>query len=165
MPALIAGTVIAGVAALGVGTLIGAIPASYASVPAESAATEAGAPPRGIASPDAGNPPVSVAPLPAANRRANRARCPECGVVESIVEIERYADIGEHGMVPVNIDDDTATTATDRAQRPHAAPARIFAMTIRFRDGTTTVFHESTARNWQPGVRVIVIAGNSPATP
>jgi hypothetical protein len=36
-------------------------------------------------------------------------------------------------------------------------------MTVRFRDGTTTVFQEATARTWHPGVRVLVIAGGPPA--
>ena len=32
-------------------------------------------------------------------------------------------------------------------------------MTVRFRDGSTTVLHEASARDWHPGVRVIVIGG------
>ena len=52
--------------------------------------------------------------LPCTNRRRIRAWCPECGVVESIVELERYADIGDHGMVPVNIDDDAKSDAQNR---------------------------------------------------
>ena len=105
---------------------------------------------------------MSAATTPATNRRANRAWCPECGVVESIVELVPYADIGEQGMVPANSDDDTKTDAKDRAD---AAPARRFAMTVRFRDGTRSVFHESSARTWHAGVRVIVIAGGPSATP
>ena len=162
MPALIAGAVIIGCAALGIVVPTAAIPASHASVPAEFAATGTGVPPRGTVGPDAGTAPPSVATLPATNRRANRVWCRECGVVESIVELVPYADIGEQGMVPVNVDDDTKADAQDRA---HVAPANRFAMTVRFRDGTTTVFHESSARTWPPGVRVIVITGGAVATP
>jgi len=161
LSALIAGTVVVGVAAGGIGTLIKSIPASFASAPADSAATGTGATPPDIVRPDAGDPRVSAAAIPATKQRANRAWCPECGIVESIVELETYADIGEHGMVPVSIDDDTKVGANDRA---YVAPARRFAMTVRFRDGTRRVFHESTARNWHPGVRVIVIAGATTAT-
>ena len=162
MPALIAGTVIAGFASLGIGTLSRGIPAPDAGMQAESVDAEAGMAPNGISRPDDANPTSSVAPLALSTRRANRVWCPECGVVESIVEIAPYADIGEHGMVPVNSDDDAKGEAKDRAGVP---TARRFAMTVRFRDGTTTVYHESTARNWHPGVRVIVIADESPATP
>jgi hypothetical protein len=114
-----------------------------------------------MANANATNSPTSVAAPAATDRRRIRAWCPECGVVESIVEIERYADIGEHGMVPVNIDDDATANATHGAQRAHAAPAREYAMTIRFRDGSTTVLREASARDWHPGVRVIVIAGRA----
>jgi hypothetical protein len=160
VPALIAGTVIVGCASLGIGTLSRAIPAPYAGMQAESVDAGAGMAPNGVSGPDDANPTSPVAPLALSTRRANRVWCPECGVVESIVEIAPYADIGEHGMVPVNIDDDTKSDAKDRV---HVAPARRFAMTVRFRDGTTTVYHESTARNWHPGVRVIVIAGGPAA--
>jgi len=129
-------------------------------VPVESAAGT-GAPPAGVVRTDTGDLPASAATVPAASPRPNRAWCPECGVVESIVELEPYADIGEQGMVPVNVDDDTKGGAKGRA---HVGPARQFAMTVRFRDGTRTVFHEATARNWHPGVRVIVIAGRTAAT-
>jgi hypothetical protein len=155
MPAMIAGAVIAGLATFGVGTLVRAVPVSDAYVPAESAA---GA---GVVRTDPGDLPASAATVPAASPRPNRAWCPECGVVESIVELEPYADIGEQGMVPVNVDDDTNGGATGRA---HVGPARQFAMTVRFRDGTRTVFHEASARNWHPGVRVIVIAGRAATT-
>jgi hypothetical protein len=157
---LIAGAVLVGCAVLGIATLTKAIPASYASMPAEPAGTGTGALQSEIAGPDDGSGPVSAATLPATSRRANRAWCPECGVVESIVELVPYADLAERHMVPVNIDDDTKGAAGDRA---HVAPARRFAMTVRFRDGTTTVFQESTARTWRPGVRVRVIAGGPPA--
>jgi hypothetical protein len=37
--------------------------------------------------------------------------------------------------------------------------------TVRFRDGSTAVFNETTPRTWRTGGRVIVIAGsNVPAT-
>jgi len=162
MPALIAGAVIVGCAALGVGTLAKVISASYASTPSESADTGMGALPHVIVGQDEGKAPVSAATIAAANPRTSRAWCPECGIVESIVELEPYADIGEQRMVPVNADDDTRSAANDRAR---VAPARRFAMTVRFRDGTRTVFHEATARSWHPGVRVIVIAGGTAAMP
>jgi len=160
MPALIAGTVIVGTAALGIGTLIRTIPASYTGVPADTVEAGTGVLPHDSIGSDNGNPPMSAVTHPATNRRANRAWCPECGVVESIAELEPSADIGEHGMAPANIDDDTTSDARDRAP---VASARRFAMTVRLRDGTRTVFHESTARNWHPGVRVIVIAGGPSA--
>jgi hypothetical protein len=162
LPALIVGAVIVGGAAFVLGTPIRAISASNTVAPAASATVGTDVPPQGAVSPDAGARPASAAKVPATNRRTNRAWCPECGVVESIVELERYADIGDHGMVPVNIDDDAKSDAKNRA---HVAPARQYAMTVRFRDGSTTVFHEASARDWHPGVRVIVIPGGAATTP
>jgi hypothetical protein len=37
------------------------------------------------------------------------------------------------------------------------ATVGVFELTVRFRDGTTAVFHEATPRSWRPGDRVMVI--------
>ena len=70
--------------------------------------------------------------VPAAINPASGTRCSGCGVVESIREI---------------------VTADN-----NAAP-KSYAVTVRFRDGTKTVFNEATRRDWQAGARVLVIAG------
>lgn len=158
--AWVAGIAIAWVAAFGIAALVRTIPESQASVPTGPAAIRTETSSQGaMANANATNSPTSGAATAVTNRRRIRAWCPECGVVESIVEIERYADIGEHGMAPVNIDDDATANAT------HAAPAVKYAMTIRFRDGSTTVLHEASARDWPPGVRVIVIGGSAATKP
>jgi hypothetical protein len=164
--AWVAGIAISMVAAFGIGALVRTIPESQARVPTGPAAIRTDTSSQGaLANANATNSPTSVAAPVATDRRRIRAWCPECGVVESIVEIERYADIGEHGMVPVNIDDDATANAMHGAQRAQAAPARKYAMPIRFRDGSTTVLHEASARDWHPGVRVIVIAGRAATKP
>ena len=162
--AWVAGIAIALVAALGIGMLVRTIPESQASVPTGPAAIRTETSSQGtMANANATNSPTSVAAPAATDRRRIRAWCPECGVVESIVEIERYADIGEHGMAPVNIDDDATANATHGA---HPMPRKQrYAMTIRFRDGSTTVLHEASARDWPPGVRVIVIGGRAATKP
>lgn len=59
-------------------------------------------------------------------------RCSGCGVVESIREM----------------------VAAD-----NNATSKSYAITVRFRDGTKTVFNEATPRDWHAGERVLVIAG------
>lgn len=47
-----------------------------------------------------------------------------------------------------------------------AANAKVvegYAITVRFRDGSRTVFHEVTPRTWGLGSRVIVIGGVNPS--
>ena len=68
---------------------------------------------------------------PAAPHSPSGTRCSGCGVVESIREI-------------VAADNATPTS---------------YATTVRFRDGTKTVFNEAAPRDWHAGERVLVIAG------
>jgi hypothetical protein len=77
---------------------------------------------------------VAVA-APAATSRG-RSRCPECGVVQSMRTIE--------------------STGEDA---PEAVMKTVYEVTVRLRDGTTTVFTAAVPRDWRPGSRVIVIAG------
>ena len=67
-----------------------------------------------------------------------RARCPECGVVESIRQI------GRDGA------DDGAVAADDAA-------ANGYEITVRLRDGSRTVFSEASPGTWRLGSRVLVI--------
>jgi hypothetical protein len=77
---------------------------------------------------------VAVAPAAATSR--GRSRCPECGVVLSMRTIE--------------------STGEDA---PEAVTKTVYEVTVRLRDGTTTVFTAAVPRDWRPGSRVIVMAG------
>jgi hypothetical protein len=77
------------------------------------------------------------------NDPRNRAWCPECGFVESIRHIE------------------SPRGASGSAIAASALTGKDYEITIRFRDGSTTVFNEATPRTWRLGSRVIVIAGSN----
>ena len=78
----------------------------------------------------------------AATNRRNRTRCAGCGVIESMRSIESSGD------------------ASGSAIAADAVPGKSYEITVRFRDGSTTVFNEGTPRAWRVGSRVIVIAGS-----
>jgi hypothetical protein len=76
----------------------------------------------------------NAAELPGAtpSHRPNRARCTECGVIQALRQIRPP---GKGGVQPV------------------------FEVTVRFRDGSTMVYSEATARTWRVGSQVIVLPG------
>lgn len=97
--------------------------------------------------------------LSAENETRARARCAECGVVESIREI---LQAGEDN-------DPRATGSPARSSRNKSArkPVRHTAhyeITVRRRNGDSHVFIEANAANWRPGERVSLIDGASPST-
>jgi hypothetical protein len=92
-----------------------------------------------------------------------RTKCPECGTIASVREIEgvRDADWRE------NEDFDAVRraigiAATSAIDTTHPAE-RIYEIAVRFRDGTTTVFTETGSPTWRIGNRLIVIAGAKPS--
>jgi hypothetical protein len=74
-----------------------------------------------------------------------RNACTGCGVVRSVRTIPGVVDVPGPDQPDVR-----AAGAKGKAR---------FEYTIRFRDGTETIFNESTPRNWRAGNRVIVIDG------
>ena len=105
-------------------------------------------------------PPEARAQL--ANSNRSQVKCPECGTIISVREIEgvRDADWRES----VNFDavrraiGIAATSGIDTTR-----PAdRVYEIAVRFRDGTTTVFNEPGPPTWRIGNRLIVIPGAEP---
>ena len=64
-----------------------------------------------------------------------RSRCPECGVIVSVREIERH-------------DDDTGS----------------YEFTVRMADGSKRVIDDVNPARWRPGERLIVIDGAHPSS-
>ena len=126
-PLWIAGIALFLLAGSGTVAIVGSIPASYASIPDEDAPSHRPAAPRKIEDTSAVDSEVPGAIPQAAGNRRNRAWCSACGVVESIRQIDPAGEVGRQEL------------------------------TIRFRNGETTVLNEATRRNWQLGNRVIVI--------
>lgn len=82
-----------------------------------------------------------------------RVRCPECGVVAFIREID------QHGA---GVDSGAARRATrgDHSEIPEQSTKR-YEVNVRMRDGTSRVFVEANPANWRPGERVILVEGAS----
>jgi hypothetical protein len=131
----IAGISICLLAASGVVAITRSIPVSYASV-ADARATSKH---RGVASvpKDAylKDSRPELAGAQATINRQSRASCRECGVVDSVRQIERSGG----------------------AIASSALGGNSYEVTIRFRDGSTTVLNEAGPRTWRLGTQVIVI--------
>jgi hypothetical protein len=140
VPMWIAGISICLLAASAIVAVVRTIPASYASIPNESAPSARGAVPSGLE--DA-----------FVNGARSRAWCPECGFVESIRHLERSGDVGVAGGV--------SGAASGTAIAASAVTGKIYEITVRFRDGSTTIFNEATPRTWRVGSQVIVIGGSN----
>jgi hypothetical protein len=135
VPMWIAGISIGLLVASGTVAIVRSIPASYANIMDEGVPSK-----HQVASSESEDVRVDDlhANLSAAHdsiNRRNRAWCSECGVVESMRQI----------------------TASGGAIAASALTAKGYEITVRFRDGGTTVFNEASPRTWQLGSRVIVI--------
>jgi hypothetical protein len=140
-PMWIVGISVCLLAATGIVAVVRAIPASYAHAPEESA--------KGSYVDD---PQTRPAVEEDTISRRSRAWCPECGFVESIRYIERSGNAGIAGGV--------SRGASDSTMAVSAALGKNYEITVRFRDGSTTVFNEATPRTWRLR-RVIVIGGSN----
>ncbi|MGB8434725.1 MAG: hypothetical protein WCE38_10730 [Burkholderiales bacterium] len=84
-----------------------------------------------------------------------RGRCPECGVVAFIREID---DRG------AGVDTGAARSATkgDHSEIPQQSIKR-YEVNVRMRDGTSRVFVEASPAGWRPGERLILVEDASPS--
>jgi hypothetical protein len=152
VPLWIAGICICVLAASGVVAIVRSIPASYASIPNDDAPLKRGAAPSGSENGRAINPQPLAEARDTINRR-NRARCPACGVVESMRKIERPSDVGRQYTADIKV----ARGVTGSAIAANAITGKGYEITVRFRDGSTTVLNEASPRTWPLGSRVMVI--------
>jgi hypothetical protein len=135
----IAGASLCVLAASGTVAIVRSIPASYANILGEGAPSK-----HQIVSSESedlhlDDPQARSAVAQDTINRRSRAGCPECGFVESVRRIERF------------------TGASDSAVAANALSAKGYEITVRFRDGSSTVFNETSPRTWRLGSRVIVI--------
>jgi len=152
-PVWIAGISVCLLAASGVVATFRSIPASYAGIPDKGAASEYVAPADAAADAHASDPqsPLAVT-LPTINRRSG-ASCTECGVVASIREIERSEVLGRQDTMAVKV----AGRVSGGAIAANPTTSKSYEITVRFRDGSTTVFNEAGPRTWRLGARVIML--------
>lgn len=87
--------------------------------------------------------------------RRGKGRCANCGVIVSVVEMERNkADIGTI---------ETARVTTGRQTETSMKLTQRFKITIRMADGSIRAIDEASPANWRLGEQVILIAGADPA--
>ena len=163
----IAGIAVTVFSAVGVAAIMGWIPTSTSS-PGNNAVLS-------------GQPTVLAKPAARAYSAPARvaAACAECGVVESVREIETKGEgsgIGAvggavvGGVIGHQIGDGrgqqiaTVVGAVGGAVAGHEIEKRVnttksYEITVRFQDGSSRVIHEASAPSWRTGDRVKVING------
>jgi len=97
-----------------------------------------------------------AAPLLATGEARVRARCPECGMIVSMREIEvRDDDTGRPRTAGGAVAGSRIETRVD-STRSHE-------ITVRLADGSIRVFNDANPARWRSGERVIVIDGANPS--
>jgi len=92
-----------------------------------------------------------AAPVPTTSEARAQPRCPECGVIVSMREIERHdqdSGTGAAGAVTAANRDETRVKST-----------RSYEITVRMAGGSSRVLNDANPARWRPGERVIVIDG------
>lgn len=158
VPLWIAGLLICVLTPLGMIAIGRSIPASYASIPDQRAAPRHAVALTGSGDSYAEEPKAQLSVARGTLAPPNRARCPECGVIQSMREVPRSRLIGAKDAADVAMAAHVSTGASANAIAADAISGKTYEMTVRFRDGATTVFNEATPRTWRTGNRVIVIA-------
>jgi hypothetical protein len=153
----IAGVGICSLAALGIVAIARTIPASYANIPGKDARSKDRTAPARMEDAGAKGPQVHVVLQPIAVSRPGRVPCSECGVIESMRQIERSSDSGRERAFDVKGTRGVPNTSSGVPITASAATEKRYEFTVRFRDGSTTVFSEAGARAWPLGSRVMVI--------
>jgi len=156
VPTWIAGISICLLAGSGIVAIVRSIPVSYANIPNDGAPSFGNAP-SGVEDALADGPRAGLLLEKTAITRGRRASCPECGVVESMRQIEHSGAVIGQGNVEVKFAGDGSVGASGSAIAAGATTAKRYEITIRFRDGSTTVFNEANPRTWRLGSRVMVI--------
>jgi outer membrane lipoprotein SlyB len=96
-----------------------------------------------------------VAPVTTSKAGA-RPRCPECGVIVAVREIESHDDTGPGTTGGATAGNGNGTSMTT---------ARRHEITVRMADGSSRANYQASPGSWRSGERVIVIGGASPAQP
>jgi hypothetical protein len=130
-------------ATLGIVAVARLIPASYANIPEEDARAE--------------DPQTHVALSLVRVNRSNQAQCPECGVIESMRQIERSSDRGRERAGDVKVARGVPGAPSGGPIIANAVTGKSYEFTVRFRNGSTTAFTEASPRDWRLGSRVKVI--------
>ena len=96
-----------------------------------------------------------AAPVPTTNEARVKGRCPECGVIVSMREIERHDQDSDPGAAG-------GATAASRGET-RVKWTKSYEITVRLADGSSRVINDAKPARWRPGERVIVIEGANPS--
>lgn len=105
---------------------------------------------------------IPESPLRIANAGTSRASCAECGTIASIREIETAADATRRALGEARRDHGVAIAASAHSTAAGDVEQPLYEITIRFRDGRTSVFTERGPPTWHVGSRIVFIAGATP---
>jgi outer membrane lipoprotein SlyB len=170
----IAGIAVTVFSAAGIAAIMGWIPTSTSSVGESIAVTKQQTSPAKNATERAHTAPVQVA-----GNTSVKAKCAECGVIESVREINTKGEgsgIGAVGGAVVGgvlghqvgggrgQDIATVVGAVGGAVAGNEIEKRVkaeksFDITVRFEDGSSRVINEANATSWRTGDRVKVVNG------
>lgn len=170
----IAGIAVTVFSAAGIAAIMGWIPSSTSS-PSENIALAKQ--PTAPAKPAAAR--AQTAPAQMASNTSAKAKCAECGVVESVREIETKGEGSGIGAVGGAVVGGvlghqvgggsgqkiaTVVGAVGGAMAGNEVEKRVkssksYEITIRFEDGSSRVIHEASAPSWRTGDRVKFING------
>jgi hypothetical protein len=156
LPTWTAGLSICLLAGLGVVAVFRSIPASYGSIPDDVPST-LGLAPSGSAEARADDPQAKGEVARDTINRRNRTRCLKCGVVESMRQIDLSAEVAGQDTVDVKAAQGVSGGVSGGTVAARAPAGKLYEITVRLRDGSTTVLKEASPRTWRLGNRVIVI--------
>jgi hypothetical protein len=106
---------------------------------------------------DARNSPTQAVMAPNMLSRRNRSSCTECGVVESIRQIEAPGDAGVQGPVNSRINRGGSGGESGGTVATGATTGLGYEIRVRLRDGSTTVFNQASPQTWRLGSQVVVV--------
>jgi len=105
---------------------------------------------------------IASSPLHIAKAGASRASCTECGTIASVREVASAADAARREQGDARRDHGAAISASTHPIAAGDAEAPMYEVTIRFRDGRTSVFTEPGPPTWRVGSRIVFIEGTTP---
>jgi hypothetical protein len=84
-----------------------------------------------------------------------RPKCPGCGVIVSMREVDLQDEAPSQAAA--------GGVSADNSKESQLTPARNHEITIRMADGSSRVINHASPASWRPGERVVIIGSASPS--
>lgn len=111
------------------------------------------------------DPQGSAPAAPAAIKPRQWPRCPECGVVESVRQAGGAVGADGQAMAWDGSEAFAHGSVSDSAFDANNDAKAVYEVSVRLRDGSTTMFTTATPRIWRQGSQVNVIGGSDRSSP